>query len=427
MAFTVKKALEKGIFNNCRLLTGQRGLENEIHWVNILEILDDLSHVEQGEFLITTAHGFDISSEEKQIEALDFFTGRKLAAMAIQTGHYIKEIPSSFIRYAKQYQLPLIEIPPEASFKKLTRALMSELVSHELSTTSSSELSAAQIHLNNRINEMNRLWLRLKEDDHIEELHTEIKYFNIRPREPFQTLLLQSSPGKGKPGMPGSELEANLITSVKQTAARILLQRHIPFLVGPSDQNIPLLIQPGQPKESKPDSEQSVIEQLYNELIMLFPEQVILIGTSNIHNDIKEFKPALNEAGKALQAAKLGLIDDMSLVSYNKLGLYRLIMEIKNIETLQEVYAETIAPLIDYDHRCKGALLQTMKAFLRHMSIKKAAEALYVHRHTMRYRLEQIEKLTGYNPLVPADALQLNLGLHVFHYLKTLNLLQHPF
>lgn len=427
MSFTVKKALEKGIFNNCRLLTGQSGLQNEIHWVNILEILDDLSHIEQGEFLITTAHGFDISSEKKQLEMLDFFTGRKLAAMAIQTGHYIKEIPSSFISYAKQYRLPLIEIPPETSFKKLTRALMSELVSHELSATGSSELSAAQIHLNNRINDMNRLWLRLIESDHTENLHTEMKYFNIVAGEPYQALLLQSSPGKGRLGMPGSEQEAHLINSIRQTTARILLQRHIPFLIGPSDQNMPLLIQSGPLKNRKADYDQPVIEQLYNELIMLFPDQVILIGASKMHTDIKEFKPALNEAGKALQAARLGLINDKHLVSYNNLGLYRLIMEIKNIETLQEIYAETIAPLIDYDHRCKGALLQTMKAFLHHMSIKKAAEALYIHRHTMRYRLEQIENLTGYNPLVPADALQLNLGLHVFHYLKTLNLLRQTF
>jgi len=63
---------------------------------------------------------------------------------------------------------------------------------------------------------------------------------------------------------------------------------------------------------------------------------------------------------------------------------------------------------------------------LKHMSIKKAAQILFIHRHTMRYRLDQVDKLTGYNPLDPADALQLNLGLHVYHYLKTHNLLREP-
>lgn len=423
MAFTVRKALEKGIFYNCRLLTGQAGLQNVIRWVNILEILDDLSHIEPGEFLITTAHGVDISSEKKQLEMLQFFTERKLAAMAIQTGHYIKEIPASFIRYSAEHSLPLIEIPPEGSFKNLTRALMNELVRYELSEADSRELSEAQIQLNTLINEMSRLWLKLKESDQTEELHAELKYFNIKSREPFQTLLLQSSPGKERAGHTAEENETPLITSVKQTAARILIQKHIPFLLGPSNQSIPLVVQSRLLEERTTVPDHFLIEQLYKELILLFPDQSILIGFSNVHGTINEFEAALNEAEKALQAARLGLIDGLSLVSYSNLGLYRLIMEIKNMETLRELYRETVAPLLDYDRRCKGSLLQTMKTFLKHMSIKKAAEALYVHRHTMRYRLGQVEKLTGYNPLDPADALQLNLGLHVFYYLKTLNLL----
>ncbi len=427
MAFTVKKALEKGIFLNCQLLTGEAGLQNEIHWVNILEILDDLSHIEQGEFLITTAYSFDISSEKKQLEVLEFFADRKLAAMAIQTGHYVDTIPSSFIEYAKQYQLPVIEIPPETSFKSLTRALISELNRHELSETSGGVISDTQLNLNSRINEMNRLWYKLKESEHKDGLHNEMKYFNINPEFSFQILLLQPGPGKTGQIVLGPDLESRLFTSVKQTITRILLQRHIPFLIGPSDQQIPVLIQPGQVVSENENASlylQNLIEQLHGELIMLFPEHIILIGAGNVHKDFCEFKQALNEAAKALQAVRLGLLDSGSLVSYNQLGLYRLIMEIKNIETLQDLFAETAAPLIDYDHRCNGTLLQTLTAFLKHMSIKKAAEALYVHRHTMRYRLEQIETLTGYNALDPSDALQLNLGLHIFHYLKTLNLLK---
>ncbi len=423
MPFTVSNALEIEIFRKCRLLTGQVGLQNEIHWVNILEILDDLSHIETGEFLITTAHGFDTGNKSKQLGMLELFSTRRLAAMAIQTGHYIKEIPPSFIRLSEEYNIPLIEIPPEVSFKKLTRALMNELVRHELNSADSNVLSKAQILLNSRLNEMNQLWLKLAESKNPEDLHTEMKHFNIKPREPFQVLLLQVNPGKTKQTEQFGEFNANLITSVKQTAARILLQRHTSFLIGPSDQHIALLIQSSQLKEEKTAPAKTLTEYLCEELKLLFPDYLTMIGSSNVHSNISAFKPALNEAGKALQAARLGLLDNTNLVSYNKLGLYRLIMEINNIETLQELYNETIAPLLEYDRRCKGALLQTMKVFLKNMRIKNAAEILFVHRHTMRYRLEQIKNLTGYNPLDPSDALQLNLGLHVFHYLKTLNLL----
>jgi hypothetical protein len=57
MSLTVQEALNLEIFRRCRLLTSGSGLKSNIYWVNILEILDDLSHIEPGEFLITTAHG----------------------------------------------------------------------------------------------------------------------------------------------------------------------------------------------------------------------------------------------------------------------------------------------------------------------------------------------------------------------------------
>ncbi len=424
MPYTVSKALEIEIFHKCRLLTGQAGLQNEIHWVNILEILDDLSHIETGEFLITTAHGFNIESKSKQTDMLELFSTKKLAAMAIQTGHYINEIPPSFIDLSKKYSIPLIEIPPEVSFKKLTRALMNELVHYDLNSAEKNVLSKAQIILNTRINEMNQLWLKLEESKNPEDLHTEMKYFNIKPREPFQVLLMQTTSDKTKQAIQFAEHNTNMVASLKQTAARILLQRHTPFLIGPSEQHIALLVQSSQLKEEKHAPDKSLTDHLCNELKLLFPDYITMIGSSNVHSNINAFKPALNEAGKALQAARLELLENTTHVAYNKLGLYRLIMEINNIETLQELYSETIAPLLEYDRRSKGALLQTMKVYLKNMSIKNAAEALFVHRHTMRYRLEQIKNLTGYNPLDPSDALQLNLGLHVFHYLKTLNLLK---
>ncbi len=67
--------------------------------------------------------------------------------------------------------------------------------------------------------------------------------------------------------------------------------------------------------------------------------------------------------------------------------------------------------------------MQTLQQYLESCSIKKAAESLFVHRHTMKYRLEQVHKLTGLNPLQAEAALQLNIGLHIYRYLKALDIL----
>ena len=400
-------------------------MNKSIKFVNILEILDDLRHVDQGELLITTAYGFDISSDKKQLEMLNFFAERKLAAIAIQTGHYIEHIPASFINYAKLLELPLIEIPPEVSFKRITRALMNELFHHEIAEADTN-LSEPQDQVISRIKNMNILWNNLVESEYVNRYHDELSYYRINPLQAFQVLLIKMDPGLIDQTSKSMEHFLNYSTFVMLTNYRLLTQKHIPFLIGPVDQKIPLLVQLKQAENGETNSGQALYEELFQELNMLLPDQKLLLGVSNVHQDIKEFNTALNEAAKAMQAAQLGLIDNLSLVAYQNLGLYRLLMEIKNLETLCELYNETIAPLIEYDHRCKGALLQTLQVFLKHMSIKKAAQLLFIHRHTMRYRLDQVNKLTGYNPLAPSDALQLNLGLHIYHYLKTHNLLREP-
>ena len=55
-----------------------------------------------------------------------------------------------------------------------------------------------------------------------------------------------------------------------------------------------------------------------------------------------------------------------------------------------------LAPLDTYDREQHGDLLGSLQAFLQHNARwEAAAAALYVHRHTLRYRIRKVEELTG--------------------------------
>lgn len=423
MPFTVARALDIEIFHKCRLLTGQAGLQNEIHWVNILEILDDLSHIEPGEFLITTAHGFNTQSKSKQRGMIELFAARKLAAMAIQTGHYLEEIPSSFIRFSEEHNIPLIEIPPEVSFKSLTRALMNELIhsEHLIADTQSRDTRVGR--LESQIAGMKDLWQHLIENENPEDFYLDVGRYNIKPRVPIQVMILTINRDDEEKLEQNGEAEDKLLRQAEQATARILRRHHVPFLIGPSEHFLPILIQAEAPLDKNSTTGMQIAGQLHQQLKLLINQGPIRIGLSNVHDSIGELKQCLGEAEKAQQAARLELLDHTNLVSFRSMNLYRLIMDIKNMETLKGIHYETVAPLLDYDQRSKGSLVLTLKVYLQFFSIKKSSEALFVHRHTMRYRLQQIEELTGFNPLLPNDALQLNIGLHIYYYLKALKLL----
>ena len=60
-----------------------------------------------------------------------------------------------------------------------------------------------------------------------------------------------------------------------------------------------------------------------------------------------------------------------------------------------DLAAEALAPLIDHDDR-HGAALMTLSTYLAEDGSPTAtAEALFVHRNTLRNRLRLIEELTG--------------------------------
>lgn len=416
MAFTVAMALQMEIFSKCKVLTGKSGLYNEIKWVNILEILDDLRHIESGEFLITTAHNLNTQSEKEQKNMIELFAARKLAAVAIQTGHYLQEIPLSFIRFSRDSNIPLIEIPAEVSFKTITRALMNELI-WEQSPITEEHKGLVGSDRDKMISTMKSLWNRLQEEGLVEEVIINLKRFNIDPDDSLMVLAIAINKTEAKTPEHRQKPFFNFYGLVEQALTNFLLQQGLTFLIGPSESSVLLIVQSEDFRTGKENAEEAFAGWLIEYLNITFPGWRFMIGTSKVHKNIKGLPQVRSEAEKALQAARLGLPDRVDLVTYKKMGLYRLLIDFRKLDTLKNIYAETTKPLIAYDSKSRGSLVETLKTYLEHCSIKKSAETLFIHRHTMKYRLEQIEKLTGLDPQIPYDAFQLNLGLHIYQYL----------
>lgn len=79
---------------------------------------------------------------------------------------------------------------------------------------------------------------------------------------------------------------------------------------------------------------------------------------------------------------------------------------------LRDLAADVLRPLRDFDTAHSGALIQTLRAYLdANGSVAKVAEQLIVHRNTVRYRLEQIERLTGQSLASTAARVQFWLAL----------------
>lgn len=79
---------------------------------------------------------------------------------------------------------------------------------------------------------------------------------------------------------------------------------------------------------------------------------------------------------------------------YAALGIYRLIMGIKDDSELEGYYLSTVGPLLDHDASSGDELAETLETYLRYGgSVSATADELYVHRNTVSYRIRKIESM----------------------------------
>jgi sugar diacid utilization regulator len=118
---------------------------------------------------------------------------------------------------------------------------------------------------------------------------------------------------------------------------------------------------------------------------------------------------SVREARYALQVCRL---EGWEHAGFHQLGTYRLLLSMTEPDALRAFADSLLAPLDDYDGDRHGELLPSLQAFLQHNARWEAAAAdLFVHRHTLRYRMRKVEELTGRDITNALDRMEFWLAL----------------
>jgi sugar diacid utilization regulator len=143
-----------------------------------------------------------------------------------------------------------------------------------------------------------------------------------------------------------------------------------------------------------------------------WPQLQMTWGISREHNEILDLPSALNEARTALAAARR--LGGQDIFLYEELGIVRLLLGSGDDPDLLTFIEEVTGPLIAYDRENGGALIHTLRAFFdANCSQRVAAERLFVHHKTLRYRLERIRQLTGLDLSQHEDRMRADFALRL--------------
>ena len=117
----------------------------------------------------------------------------------------------------------------------------------------------------------------------------------------------------------------------------------------------------------------------------------------------------LREARYALQLCRS---DGRLQAEFADLGTYQLLLSLQDPDALRTFADSVLTPLDQYDGMHGTELVSSLRAFLeRNARWESAAKDLFVHRHTLRYRMRKVEELTGRSLSSARDRMEFFLAL----------------
>lgn len=152
---------------------------------------------------------------------------------------------------------------------------------------------------------------------------------------------------------------------------------------------------------------------------MLNTEAMVKVHGSygTIVGELKDLSRSYKEARMAMDVGRI-FYAGKRVISYNELGIGRLIYQLP--QSLCRMFIHEIfgtAEMAEFDQE----ILTTINTFFdNNLNVSETARQLFVHRNTLVYRIEKLQKSTGLDIRTFEDAMTLKIALMVKAYMKDL-------
>lgn len=164
------------------------------------------------------------------------------------------------------------------------------------------------------------------------------------------------------------------------------------------------------------------VQEGYEELLRcaktvldLFDSDSMHIAIGTIVSDIKEVSRSYKEAKMALDVGKI-FFEEKKVVAYSTLGIGRLIYQLPI--PLCKMFIREIFEGKSPDDFDEETLATINKFFENSLNVSETSRQLYIHRNTLVYRLDKLQKSTNLDLRIFEDAITFKIALMVVKYMK---------
>ena len=171
-------------------------------------------------------------------------------------------------------------------------------------------------------------------------------------------------------------------------------------------------------KELSQNEDKEEIENFANQVYNTILEETkneVMVAIGTIVYDLKNISSSFKEAKMALEVGKI-FDTDKNIVKYEQLGIGRLIYQLPN--NLCKMFVGEVLQGISMESFDEETLTTVAKFFENNLNVSETSRQLYIHRNTLVYRLDKLQKMTGLDLRNFDDAIIFKIMLMVSKYMQ---------
>lgn len=372
--FQCKDLFKLPSLSKMKIIAGNKGLHKIIRWSYKAESIHLAKWVHGGELLIVSKmviHEKDFNLYNFLKEAISLNIS---GALLLIGPNYIEQIPQSVIDLSNQKHFPLFLIPWDTPLVDIFEELGHAIASINLINDKHKDLLFSIIFNTN----LSLDYLKYQSQEVNFPFDGYLQFFEIN------FLLLQS-----KNAIILNDVDKDTICQFIHT---LFENEHIPILSSSYTKNIIALI---NVNNTSLNTLNTLFPQILNYIKENYPNYIVNIGIGTRQKSLEKYKLSYEQASKCINLAIKQKQKNM-IYYYEQLGLYQLFYDINNKTLLENFVHNILYSLIAYDKKYNTNLIQTLEVYLnKNCNLNQTAETLFIHRNTIKYRLQRIEEITN--------------------------------
>jgi len=367
MSLTVLEATKLGAFEHFKLVAGHRGLDRIILKVGILDwefakIIEGEpvdSEFIQGEFILTSLM-FAKDKPELLIEMMRHLHGNNVSGLAIKDVYY-QELPEDVLRFAEERSLPIF-LFSTTYFEDIIMQVNERIKSiNDYETLETKVDLLVRMHLNKAIVRDVALEINGSFRDCFFTLYLKEKRFVSEDRLISAIQNLKNAKVVSSTDAIIKYRQGILLIYTEDKMEKTAYQKKVKYILGAVDPHL----------------------------------QDYYVGVGNLHNDPRS---NLSDLGygicESLFAGSTAEVSGKPLCYFNEIGIHSILMPLHQDIWFHNWYNNFIEPIIHHDEKYNTELLATALKFVENDGkVPETARAMFIHKNTIRYRLNKIKEI----------------------------------